>query len=201
MKSLDTAPGRDVSATAVGMDTRLFDCGSVEKRWYAVQFNPGEQHLARPALHRLGYTTFLPLIRLAIPDKRVGKRVVEVPAFPGYLFAQWGPGSFWQRILSQPGVAGILHAVGDRASPLAVPPAEIAALLSRASAGGVIEDASVAPVLPALEAGQTVRVTDGPFAGQVGLCRRSSAERVSILLTLMGCERAVTAKRRYVEAV
>ncbi len=201
MKTLDTTPSHPVLATEAPHGFNPMECGSLDRRWYAVEHNAGEAGLLLPALHRIGLTTFRPVIRIAIPDRRCGKRIVLEPAFPGYIFAEWGSATPWQRMFGKPGYKGIIHAVGDRLRPIPVPRSQMDALMARAKDGGVIEDASVAPVLAPIEAGVTVRLTDGPFAGHVGLCGRSTAERVSILLTIMGCERAVTAKRRYVEAV
>lgn len=198
-KTLDPARSEPVMAMDALFGPRPLECG---RYWYAVQYNPGEQNLARAGIHRLGFSTFHPLIRMSIPDRRLGRRIVEAAAFPGYLFAEWGQGAIWQRVLSRPGVSGILRPIGDlRGAPLPVPGAYMANLLSRASDGGVIEDISVAPVQPALEPGAMVRLTDGPFQGHMGLCQMSTTQRVTVLLNIMGCDRSVTAKRRFVEAV
>ncbi len=180
----------------------LVDCGRLP--WHVVRYNLASGTLARAALHRLGVSTFLPLLRLAVPDRRVGRRIVTVPAFPGYLFAQWRPGFTWQRILAEPGVlsgpAGILRPMGDPyGHPQAVSPDFMDELMSRAKDGGVIEDASVPVPLPAIPTGAEVRVTKGPFAGLTGLCQLSSGERVAVLLQVLGGQRTVTAKRRDVE--
>lgn len=196
---LDATRTAPVMAMDALFGPRPVECG---RYWYAVQYNPGEQHLARAGIHRLGFSTFLPLVRISVPDRRLGQRIVTVPAFAGYLFAEWGHGAIWQRVLSRPGVSGILRPIGDlRGSPLPVPGAYMASLLSRASDGGVIEDISVAPVQAALKPGAVVRLTDGPFEGHMGLCQMSTTQRVTVLLNVMGCDRSVTAKRRYVEAV
>jgi transcription antitermination factor NusG len=198
-KMLDTAHGDPVSATLALFGPRPVECG---RYWYAVQYNTGEQSLARAGIHRLGFSTFHPLIRMSIRDRRLGKRIVTVPAFPGYLFAEWGREAIWQRVLSRPGVSGILRPIGDiRGAPLPVPCGYMASLISRSSEGGVIEDVSVAPVQPALKPGALVRLTEGPFEGHLGLCQMSTSQRVTVLLNVMGCERNVDAKRRYVEAV
>ena len=79
------------------LDLVLADCGRLP--WFVVRFEPNAQGIALPALHRIGVSTFLPLIRIAIQDKRLGRRITTVPAFPGCLFAQWRAGFLWQRIL------------------------------------------------------------------------------------------------------
>lgn len=180
------------------------DCGRLP--WHVVRFEPNAEGLVRPALHRLGVSTFLPLIRGEVRDRRLGKRIRTVPAFPGCLFAQWRHGFTWQRILAEPGVmggpSGLLRPVGDPyGHPAAVPQAFMDELMDRARDGGVIEDASVPVPLEPIPQGQAVRITRGPFAGHTGLCGMSSAQRVAVLFEIMGCQRSVTARRRDVEAL
>ena len=199
-KNLDTT-GRGADSPTVGSaGLGLVGCGSVPgARWYAVRYNPGEERLARSAITRLGYPTFFPLVRQSIPDKRLGRRLTISAAFPGYLFASWSAGSLWQRILSQPGVAGVLHAVGQRDAPIPVPREEFAALEARAVEGGILSDSSLAPS-PGPISG-AVRVTRGPLAGRVGLAGRNAGDRVAVLLEIMGCNRVASMPRQDLEAV
>lgn len=178
------------------------DCGRLP--WHVVRFEPNAEGLLLPALRRMGVQVFLPLLRLSVPDRRLGKRVVTVPAFPGCAFACWPDGFVWQRILSQPGVmggpAGIIRPVGDpHGHPQPVPQAYMDDLMLRASALGVIEDASVAPELPPIAPGVPVRIRSGPFAGHTGLSGQSSGQRLAVLFEIMGATRTVTARRRDVE--
>lgn len=190
-----------------------------DRPWYVVRCDPDalrpkmyhggrvESGLLRPALHRLGVTTFLPLERKDIPDKRLGKRTVTVPAFAGCLFAQWGPRAEWWRILALPGVlrhsgAGLIRPVGDpHGHPQAVPAGFMAGMLAGAVDGGVIYDTAAPPRLPPIAPNTPVRIARGPFAGHTGLCGMSSAQRVAVLFEIMGATRTVTARRRDVEAL
>jgi len=110
-----------------------------------VRFIGGDQGILRPALTRMDVATFLPLLRFAVSDRRLGRRIVTVPAFPGCLFACWAADFVWQRILSQPGVlpgaAGIIRPVGDPyGEPQPVPDDYMLELFTRADPAGVIRD-------------------------------------------------------------
>ncbi|HYI84458.1 MAG TPA: hypothetical protein VEX11_14765 [Acetobacteraceae bacterium] len=152
----------------------LADCGRCSAPWHVARYNPADHRLVRPAVHRLGFSTFLPLIRETVLDRRLGQRTRTVPAFTGALFVQWREGAHWWRILGQPGIlggpAGLVRPVGDPfGHPAAVPAEVMAELLARASDGGVIEDASVPPILGPLEAGAAVQVLRGLWAGRNGV--------------------------------
>lgn len=174
--------------------------------WHVVRYNSGQHDLLAAALRAMKVQSFHPLIREQVPDRRLGRRVRTAPAFPGCMFVCWPAGFVWQRILAEPGVlsgpSGIIRPVGDPyGQPQPVPLAYMDGLMSRASALGVIEDASVAPVLAPLAAGTPVRVVRGPLAGVTGLVGLSSAQRVAVLFEIMGATRSVTARRRDVEAL
>ncbi len=129
------------------------DCGCLGSQgapWHVARFVAGQERIARAAIHRLGFSTFLPLLRQAVPDKRWGRRVVTVPAFPGCVFVQWPDGAEWQRIHRQPGllsgVSALMHAVGDPfGHPAPVPAGFMAELFERATDGGVIRDDAAPP--------------------------------------------------------
>lgn len=153
-------------------------------RWHVIQTEPGAEALASQSILELGFQRFLPLVRRAIPASgKRPRRTETIPAFRGYLFALWGEGDCWQRIKSARGVAGILHVLGDPERPAPVSAGFMSKLLAVASPLGVLEDQRSDPdILPPLDTGREVVVTQGPFAGQRGICEMSGAERISILL-------------------
>ena len=126
------------------------DCGCRGEPWHVARFVPGQERTARAELHRIGVSTFLPLVRETVRDKRLGQRARTVPAFPGCLFVRWRRGFDWSLVLSRAGVlagpAGLIRPVGDRfGHPAAVPAAFMAELFGRAAEGGVIQDDTLPP--------------------------------------------------------
>lgn len=149
------------------------------RRWYVVRSQPHAERRARDNLERQGYEAWLPLCR----RRRRHARKMEIvlrPLFPRYLFVavdlETTP---WRAMLSTFGVANVIQ---GPAGPVPVPEPVIEGLRARADAAGVLE---LEPA--AYQAGAKVRVTAGPFADVEGIFQaRTDAERVAILLSLMG---------------
>ena len=149
------------------------------RRWYVVRSQPNAERRAAENLERQGYATWLPLIR----RRRRHARKMEVvlrPLFPRYLFVATDLEVMpWRPMLSTFGVAGLIM---GRDAPVPVPEAVIEGLRARADEAGVLalEPAAYGP-------GARVRITSGPFAELEGIFQaRTDAERVAILLSLMG---------------
>ncbi len=149
------------------------------RRWYVVRSQPHAERRARENLGHQGFDAWLPLCR----RRRRHARKMEIvlrPLFPRYLFVavdlETTP---WRAMLSTFGVANVIQ---GPAGPVPVPDPVIESLRARADAAGVLD---LEP--PAYQAGTKVRVTAGPFADVEGIFQaRTDAERVAILLTLMG---------------
>jgi transcription antitermination factor NusG len=106
--------------------------------------------------------------------------------FNGYLFARvrdrWSP---IERSL------GVSHVSRFGPAPARVPDAEIAKLIARAGADGVVRLAQP-PSSKAIAAGARVRVIAGPLAGFDGIHTGMSAhERELVLFNVMGAPRPV----------
>ncbi len=99
--------------------------------------------------------------------------------FPGYLFARFDYMAFNRRIRQSPGVSGFVQ-FGDRLALL--PDALVSEIRIRTGPGEFVE------VNRALEPGQNVQITRGPFQGLEALVTRliTARERVEILIEWMG---------------
>ena len=60
---------------------------------------------------------------------------------------------------------------------------------------------SVPELMPAIKAGETLRVESGPFVNSEGVCLWSTEERVALLLDVMGGKREVRLRRDHVAVV
>ncbi len=117
------------------------------------------------------------------------------PLFPRYLFVEFDiETDRWRAIQSTIGVSQLIcHGI----KPTRVPAEIIAAIRNREVEPGLIE---LKP--PALEPGQKLRVTEGPFEGYQALFESTSADqRITVLLAYMNQHLKVKTSRESVEPV
>ena len=167
-------------------------------RWYCVHTGPGHEILALQELRALALpdgrrlAAWLP--EHAAPARATGELRIKA-LFPRYLFVQanraaghLGP------IHRARGVEAILGYTPDEPTP--VPLAALHALWRQCAPNGVIYPPAPPVRLPRVAPGAAVRVATGPFAGLSGICRWSSAERVAVLIQILGGERELRITRR-----
>lgn len=123
-------------------------------RWYVIQSHSRQEQQAEAHLRNQAYDTFLPRIRVEKIYR--SKRVVhEEPLLPNYLFIRlrhWVDD--WRPVRSTRGVLKLVDFGGE---PAPVEDAIVEAMRRRV---GAPDEAR-----PALEAGQPVTITEGPFRG------------------------------------
>lgn len=161
-------------------------------RWYVVQTIRGREQFAKENLERQKVPTYLPLF--SRPVMRRNTVADQVSAFfPGYLFVSLPHrSSLWRSVGGTYGVSRIVR-FGETPSP--VPEGLVEYLKARTGADGALgfEDD--------LKPGDSVRLVGGAFDRIYGrLCSIEPAERVVVLLRLMGREVPVTVPRQTVMA-
>ena len=157
--------------------------------WTAARFQPRFERLAMHFLELAGFEVYLPRLR----EQRVqrGRKVdVTPPLFPGYCFVAIE--LQWHAAHRAPGTLGLVMNGGG---PAHVPDSVIAELRSR-ERNGLIE--LTKPRGPRM--GSRVKVTVGPFAGQLGIyAGMKPHQRVEVLLTLLGGQQRVSLSREAIE--
>ena len=159
--------------------------------WACARLEPHRERLATHCLELNGYKVYLPRLR----EHRFshGRKIEATPTlFRGYAFIgielQWHAARW---------TAGVLGLIMDGIGPARVPDKVIAEIRSR-ERGGLVE-------LPKREtfcAGETVRITQGVFAGHLGLyAGQRPHERVLVLLALLGGQQRVELPQEVIEAV
>lgn len=152
--------------------------GASQPHWYAVYtVARHEKKVAQQMKERL-LDYFLPTYH-SVRRWTDRQKVIELPLFPGYVFARTGLEDR-PRILSIPGVVQI---VSVRGKPAPLPEEEIE-FLRRQSAGGRLEPH------PFLSVGRRVRIRSGPFAGLQGILTRRK-DRLRVVLSIELIMRAV----------
>jgi transcriptional antiterminator RfaH len=164
-------------------------------RWYVIHSKPSAEALARANLVRQGYQVYLPrLVQLVLRRRQRRERIV--PLFPRYLFLRLQEGiQPLGPVRSSVGVAGVVRfgcryaVVGDEV---------IRRLQARADPiTGLHRLSRPAPPV----AGTPVQITAGPFDGLEGIFQREDgAERVVVLLKLLGQETPVRVPAEWVLA-
>jgi transcription antitermination factor NusG len=128
------------------------------------------------ALRRLGFPTYLPILRTLRKwsDRR---KVVEVPYFSGYVFLR----STEARRSAAWAVRGAVRFLGARGGATPIEAGEIEAIRDALSRRVPFDPH------PRLEPGQTVTITSGPLAGITGtLVRRKAKYRLVLAIRAMG---------------
>ena len=153
--------------------------------WFLVRSKPRQEAVALTHLARQGYESYLPLFA---SEKLVRRKptVVQEPMFARYLFVRLdtsGQGQSWSPIRSTVGVSELV-CFGSR--PARVDAALIATLRERETAQHADPDALFA-------AGDSVRITEGAFAGLEAIYQMNDAEgRAMVLLDLLSKPVAMT---------
>lgn len=156
---------------------------SPNEAWFVAQLKPNCAHIAVRNLQRQGFRTFLPL---EDKTKRQRNRFVTTPTplFPGYIFVAIDTvRGLWRAVNS---TLGITRLVSFGRMPTPVPTGLVEQLQLRCDASGKL--------LPpdALQPGDCVRVTSGPFADFIGTIEKIAPDRrVWVLMELMGAQTRV----------
>jgi len=146
--------------------------------WFLAQLKPNSSAIAQRNLARQEIVNFLPVEEVTI--RRASRFETRTrPLFPGYLFVGLAPKSNqWRAVNSTRGITRLVR-FGEAPQP--VPDALVAELRARCDSAGCLK-----PVA-AFDAGETVRVTSGPFSDFVATVEQVDPDRrVWLLLDLMG---------------
>ncbi len=150
----------------------------MDMKWYALRVKTHKERAIFQRLQSEHIEAYLPLIRVKPKNPRAAK---QKPYFPGYIFVQVdldhiGANTFnWM-----PGTLGLVSFGGIPASVPGNLIVELQQRLAQIEAAGVLE-------LEALEAGDHVRIVEGPFAGYEAIfdMRIPGSDRVQVLLAFL----------------
>ncbi|UWR35711.1 hypothetical protein K3759_18650 (plasmid) [Sulfitobacter sp. W027] len=150
-------------------------------KWFVAQLRPHGLTQARTHLQRQGFETFSPEIlqsRIRQGEPHQERR----PLFPGYLFVSFDPrANGWTAINNTRGVSRLI--LNDPRRPRPLPGEFMAGLRARC------DTSELATPIDALEVGDQIRVTSGPFMDLITHIESlPDFERVGVLIELMGRE-------------
>jgi transcriptional antiterminator RfaH len=160
--------------------------GETTPQWYLIHTKPLAERIAQENLERQGYATYLPLLALRT-RRRQGLVESVMPLFPRYLFLQVQAGH--QSVRPVHSTVGVCNIVRFGMVCAVVRDEVIEKLRARADPVSGLH--RLRP-RRGLAAGTVVRITAGPFDGLEAVFEREAgAERVVVLLKLLGQETAV----------
>ena len=142
----------------------------VQERWYVVRTQPQREAQAARQLENQNYRVFLPRF---FKSRRHARKfeMVLAPLFPRYMFIILDlTRDHWRSVNGTYGVDRLLTQGG---LPEPVPHELVEKLTSAAEADGVVRFSAT------FKAGQTIRVTAGPFAELMGKLERLTTRGVS----------------------
>jgi transcription antitermination factor NusG len=160
--TLDTAmqkrPREGESGMEPGVDGDRSGRMEEAMRWYACYTRSRHEKKVDTRLAEAGFETHLPLVPLE-REWHDRTSVVEMPLFPGYLFARFSP----PRVAEVIGTPGLVTVVsfGGRYAPVSDEEVDNV----RRIAAAVAETGTTPDRVSLPEVGERVRITDGPFQG------------------------------------
>lgn len=157
--------------------------------WFAVFTKPRQEKIARENLERQGFRCFLPMA-VNPYQKRSTRRLRIEPLFPRYLFLNAVPDQ--QSLGPVRSTRGVNTLVRFGMKLAEVPETVIEYIQHRRDPESGLVRLTPVPV----EAGDKVKVFDGPLAGAEGLLEACCGERrAMLLLDIMGRETTVEVDR------
>jgi len=145
-------------------------------RWYAVWTRSRHEQVVRTQLDEKHVPAFLPTMRRWSRWKD-RKKQIDVPLFPGYVFARFEAGERLS-VLKCSGVVSIVSFDGE---PAPVPDHEIEGIRT------LVESTLPYDPCPTIKTGTLVEVSHGPLKGVVGrLVRKGAHARLVLSVDLIG---------------
>jgi transcription termination/antitermination protein NusG len=161
-------------------ETNKLDTNLEIKQWYALQTRSRHEKQVAQRIVAQSLEAFLPVHCSTHLWKNGVRATVEMPLFPGYLFAK---ASMYDRTRLLR-VSGVLGMASSSSHPTAIPETDIKMLRT------VTEQLSAEPH-PYLAIGDAVRIVSGPLAGMEGtLTRKKNQYRV--VLSIEAIMRSIT---------
>jgi len=163
------------------------------ERWYVVYTQPHREPTAQLHLRNQGFRTFLPQYSKTVRHARK-YRTSTSPLFLRYLFIALD--LYRDRWRSVNGTHGVTALIMQHENPIPVKRGVVETLVASSSGDGEVHFSSE------LKPGQSVRLTAGPFAEQLGILQHlNDSGRVRVLLEMMGGRIPVETYRGEIAAV
>ncbi len=167
----------------------------MEKQWYVVHTYSGYENKVKTNLEKRLESMGMEdkIFRILVPEEeetemKDGKRkVAKKKVFPGYVLAEMVmTDDSWYVVRNTPGVTGFVGSAGSGSKPTPLLPEEAEMILKRMGMKEAVVEVD-------FEAGETVTVTEGPFANFTGAIEHIDLDRqkVKVHVNMFGRETPV----------
>lgn len=144
--------------------------------WFAVWTRSRHEQVVRTQLDEKQVPAFLPTLTKWSRWKDRRKQI-EVPLFPGYVFARFPP----ERRLAVLKCSGVVSIVSVNGAPVAIPDHEIESIRT------LVTSTLPYDPCPTIKTGTMVEVVHGPLKGVIGrLTRKGTQARLVLAVDLIG---------------
>ena len=168
----------------------------MEKNWYVVHTYSGYENKVKANLEKRVESMGMQdkIFRVVVPEeeeteiKNGKKKVVKKKVFPGYVIVEIVmTDDSWYVVRNTPGVTGFVGSTGAGSKPTPLLPEEVNSLLKQM---GMVEK----KIDVNFELGETVTVTEGPFANFTGAIEEidGAKGKVKVLVNMFGRETPVS---------
>ena len=163
-----------------------------QRSWYLIYAKPRQEQVAYNNLERQGYVSYLPKMTIRRRRANEYKEIIE-PMFPRYLFISLcADVDNWMPVRSTRGVASLVRFGGY---PAKVPDKLIEFIKQKEN-----KYKHVGEAVEALKPGDKVRILDGAWDGYEAIFEvKSSKERVTLLLDILGSTTRIEVPRELIE--
>ena len=164
--------------TTISSETRV---------WFVAQTKPRQEHVAEVNLCRQDYEVMLPLIpRLRSSKSQLGQN--QEPLFPGYIFLR--PAHAQHSLTPVRSTLGVSRLVRFGTNYGQLRESVMSDIMSFVQSH-LSDPVEATRRSKRLDIGATVRVTGGPMVGLEGLVSKVAADRIIVLIEIMGREQKI----------
>lgn len=167
----------------------------MEKNWYVVHTYSGYENKVKANLEKRVHSMEMEdkIFRVMVPmeeeieHKEGKKKTVMRKVFPGYVLVEMVmTDDSWYVVRNTPGVTGFVGSSGSGSKPTALMPDEVSSILRQMG----VEDPRM---VVDFEIGESIKVTEGPFADFVGAIEEIdlSRSKVKVFVNMFGRETPV----------
>lgn len=181
-----------------GIEMVLPADGLLESSWFLAYTKPRQEVVAQLNLERQAYQTYLPLykaLKKSAMDADGSGQIVFEPMFPRYVFFR--PGNMRQSVAAARSTRGVNSIVSFGFEMAMVPSQTLAAIRIFEKQRNETDIQSINP----FQTGDKVRLVGGGLQSLEGLVHSVSAQRVKLLLEILGREKLVSVEYHQIERV
>jgi transcription antitermination factor NusG len=169
-------------------------------RWFVLTVEPTRDGRALVLLREQGYEAVSLKVYVGWVSRRTFRDTIEL-MLPGYLLVRLDPETtYWKGLLETKFITGVLRNEGR---PVPLPEEAAEKLMERMDCTGLVNPHEVRkrPPMRVYEAGQPLRITEGPFEGLPARFKQRAGERIVAFLKLLGGEVEAIIPEIHVETV